>query len=433
MVNVVVFVFLITALILILQKKIALPGSISLLATVFILNAFGIHPIDISSEGFDSLLFVLLPVLIAIDVLALRLDDLKKHSLSLFYSAVIAVALSVFAGVFLNKVILPDVDLTIPALIALFCMCMATDPISVSAVFSNFKIPHTLKVLTEGESLFNDATALILFGLAITFMGTTHASLSEVTIHAVMVVVGAIMIGLATGFVGLFLLRQTDDSMVETAIMLGTIFGSFAAAEYFHWSGILAIIVATVTANHTITKRIEKDEWVIKDSELRNDDASKATLKASIVDKQNHTLMLQYIKYTAVLATTVLFLSMGELVQWNLLIEHWKTILTVFAATTLIRFVMMAKFAFVSNFVPYMHQISTHWWSILALAGVKGGLSLLMLHMMPKDFEHLELFESIVVGHILLSTFIFPFLIMAVMKRFAARFNEEYKADPAHH
>lgn len=433
MVNIVVFVFLITALILVLQKKLSLPGSISLLAIVFALNAFGIHVIDISSDGFDSLLFVLLPVLIAIDVLALRLDDLKRHWLSLFYSAVIAVTLSVFAGVFLDSVILPDVNLTVPALIALMCMCMATDPISVSAVFSNFKIPHTLKVLTEGESLFNDATALILFGLALTFLGTTSASMGEVTTHAIMVVVGAIVIGLVTGFVGLFLLRQTDDSMIETAIMLGTIFGSFAAAEYFHWSGILSIIVATVTANHTITKRIEKDERLIKDNEDRDDKLSKRLLKDSIVDKQNHTLMVQYIKYTAVLATTVLFLSMGELVKWSLLIEHWKTILTVFAATTLIRFVMMAKFAFVSNFVPYMHRVSIHWWSVLALAGVKGGLSLLMLHMIPKDFEHLELFEAIVVGHILLSTFIFPFLIMAVMKGFSRRFSEEYKADPAHH
>lgn len=433
MVNVVVFVFLITALILVLQKKLALPGSISLLATVFILNAFDIHVIDISSDGFDSLLYVLLPVLIAIDVLALRLKDLQTHAASLFYSAVIAVTLSIFAGVLLDSFILPDVNLSIPALIALMCMCMATDPISVSAVFSNFKIPHTLKVLTEGESLFNDATALILFGIALAFIGTTTTSMTVITIYSIAVVGGAVLIGLATGFIGLFLLKQTDDIMIETAIMLGTIFGSFALAEHFHWSGILAIIVATVTANNEITSRIEDDDYLIKKNESQNDEKSKSELKSSIVDKQNHILMVQYIKYTAVLATTVLFLSMGELVKWDLLLEHWKTILAVFVATTLIRFVMMAKFAFVSKFVPYMHKISLHWWSILALAGVKGGLSLLMLHMMPKSFEHLELFEAIVVGHILLSTFIFPFLIMAVMKTFSKTFNEEYKADPAHH
>ena len=433
MVNVVVFVFLVTAFVLVLQKRLALPGSISLLATVFVTNAFGIHIIDISSDGFDSLLFVLLPVLIAVDVLALKLKDLQKHALSLFYSAVIAVTLSVFAGVFLNHVILPDVALSVPALIALFCMCMATDPIAVSAVFSNFKIPNTLKVLAEGESLFNDATALVLFGLSVSLMGSESSSVAEMAGNGVLVVGGAIVTGLLVGFAGLFLLRQTDDSMTETAIIMSVIFGSFAVAEYFHWSGILAIIVATVTANHTITMRIEKNEQLIKDNGIQADSKPTKTFKNSIVYKQNHEMILQYIKYTAVLATTVLFLSMGELVDWQLLLNNWATILTVFTATTLIRFIMMAKFAFVSNFVPYMHHISLHWWSVLALAGVKGGLSLLMLHMMPKSFEHLALFESIVVGHILLSTFIFPFMLMAVMKKFDTRFKEEFEADPAHH
>ncbi len=45
----------------------------------------------------------------------------------------------------------------------LFAMVLATDPVSVVSIFSKFDIPHNLKILAEGESLLNDATALIVF------------------------------------------------------------------------------------------------------------------------------------------------------------------------------------------------------------------------------------------------------------------------------
>ena len=435
MLNLVLFVFVLTAVVLVVQKKTGIPGSVSLLLSVFALNALGMEVLDISSSGFDQLLFVLLPVLIAVDVLALKLKDLMTHGASLFYSAVVAVSLSVLAGVLLNTFILPEYQLTMPALVALFCMCMATDPIAVSAVFSNFKIPHTLKVLAEGESLFNDATALIIFGIAVTFLGTGTVSVIELGEHAVMVVVGAILIGLAAGLVGLYALSLSRDPMVETAIMLAIVFGAFAAAEHFHWSGILAIIVAALTANHVITKRVEDDDKIIEASESGQGGSLSLVrrFEDAVVDKVNHGHILQNIRYTAVLATTVLFLSMAELIEFGLLVTYWKEIAAVFVSTTLIRALMMLKFSVVSNRLGFMQNIPSHWWLILSLAGVKGALSLLMLHMIPSDFENLALFEAVVVGHILLSTFIYPFAMMAVMKVFGERFNAEYTADPAHH
>lgn len=435
MLNLVLLVLVLTAVILVVQKKLGIPGSVSLLLGVFGLEAVGVTVLRISDQGFDQLLFVLLPVLIIVDVLALKLEDIKTHGLSLFYSAVIAVSLSIVAGVLLNAWILPEYTLAVPALVALFCMCMATDPIAVSAVFSNFKIPNTLKVLAEGESLFNDATALIIFGVAVTFMGSESVSIAEVSGHAVMVVVGAVIIGLLTGLLGILALTLSKDPMVETAVMLATVFAAFSAAEHFHWSGILAIIVAALTANHVITRRVDADDEIISvsspEKSLRGSFLDR--FEEAIVDKANHGLILQNIRYTAVLATTVLFLSMAELVDFALLAVYWKEILAVFLATTVIRALMMFKFSVVSSQIGFMQSIPVHWWMILSLAGVKGALSLLMLHMIPSDFEHIQLFEAVVVGHILLSTFIYPFAMMTVMKVYRVRFNNDYEADPAHH
>jgi CPA1 family monovalent cation:H+ antiporter len=73
--------------------------------------------------------------------------------------------------------------------------------------------------------------------------------------------------------------------------------------------------------------------------------------------------------------------------------------------------------------------IPLHWWKVLAAAGVKGAFSILMLHMIPSDFRYIELFEAVVVGNILLSTFLYPLALVAIIRVHRARFDAEYKAD----
>ncbi len=68
----------------------------------------------------------------------------------------------------------------------------------------------------------------------------------------------------------------------------------------------------------------------------------------------------------------------------------------------------------------------------MSAAGVKGGISILMLHMLPRGFEHRELFEAVIIGQILLSTFIYPIILMGVIKLFSQKVEAEC-AEEAHH
>ena len=111
------------------------------------------------------------------------------------------------------------------------------------------------------------------------------------------------------------------------------------------------------------------------------------------------------------------------------IIKYWKEVLYVFAASTVVRMVMMMKFGFLSNVTNKMQNISIHWYKILVFGGVKGGLSILMLHLMPKGFEHKEMFEAIVIGVILLSTFIYPLMLTLTMKIYQRKFEEDCKLD----
>ena len=163
-----------------------------------------------NSERFAALVVLLLPILLISDSLELKLADLKEHGLSLLYLSVVAVTLSIIMALLLSEWLFADYALSAAAIISLFAMVLATDPVSVVSIFSKFELPHQLKILAEGESLFNDATALIAF----VFIGLYALSGKEITTGHVIeissiVVLGSIAVGVAAGFIGLAAMKTT--------------------------------------------------------------------------------------------------------------------------------------------------------------------------------------------------------------------------------
>jgi CPA1 family monovalent cation:H+ antiporter len=67
----------------------------------------------------------------------------------------------------------------------------------------------------------------------------------------------------------------------------------------------------------------------------------------------------------------------------------------------------------------------------LTFAGIKGGLSIVMLTMIPRSFEHLEMFKAVVIGVILLSTFIYSAILIIVIETNKKKFLLEKKLDHA--
>ena len=96
-----------------------------------------------------------------------------------------------------------------------------------------------------------------------------------------------------------------------------------------------------------------------------------------------------------------------------------------FAITTLIRAFMMGTFAFTSKMTQKMTNIGLRWWSVLLFAGIKGGLSIVMLQMLPHGFEHKEMFDAIVIGVILLSTLVYALILVAIIMGNKKSFDEE--------
>lgn len=428
---------------LIVQEKLKVPLPITLIGTVFILAHFNIHPIDINAKGFDETLLLLLPLLVMGDVLNLKTEDLKQHWRSIVATAGVAVVLSIVLGVLLKHLILPQFDIPLAAMIALMAMVVATDPVTVSAIFGNANIPHKLKFIAESESLFNDATAFAIFSVAIASM--SHQMTAEsIFISFSISTLGALATGALVGILGIYVLKLSDKPVTETGILLIIAYSAFLMAEQLDFASIFAIVVSMALANALITSRpnphaeldAKKDSLIVQETQSKHSESllearlehethqpqksrlNWMSIKHLSATKQNRPDILNFLGFAALFANVILFVSISEMINFKQLLSYWQPIVSVFIFTTLIRAFVLGQFAWVSNMSSKMQNVSVDWWAILTFAGVKGGLSILMVHMIPITFEYRELFEAIVIGNIVLSIFIYaPAMILTIKLR----------------
>jgi len=414
-----------------LEDKLKIPSPVGLISLSFGFHAVfgGAFMLTGDAEHFATLVILLLPILLIADSLELKVDDLKEHGLSLFMLAVVAVALSVVVALLIGDMLFGQYHLSVPAIIVLFAMVLATDPVSVVSIFSNFELPHRLKILCEGESLFNDATALIVF----VFIGLYALEGGDITVGYVseisaIVVLGSALLGVVIGYIGLIGMKSTENRTAELLVL------------------ILTGIFATVTVHHVMSKSIAYDDMRIEkesDDIHREADEQHSSrnlinqaidkIKATVEERDRHMRTKEDIQLLSIVANTILFVAMAEIINLDLLWQYKKEILIMFLATTVIRAAMMAKFAILTNQTNKMTNVNFRWWGVLTFAGIKGGLSVVMLMMIPASFEHLEMFKAIVVGVVMLSTFIYSFILIVLIGSNKKIFAEELRQEGDHH
>ncbi len=119
-----------------------------------------------------------------------------------------------------------------------------TDAAAATAVARRVGLPRRLLTILEGEALFNDATALVLYAAAVTAATTGQFSVLHTAGSIVYSVVIGIGIGLAVGIVGRWLRNRIDDPPVEIAGSILLAYVAYLPAEAAHASGVLAAVSA---------------------------------------------------------------------------------------------------------------------------------------------------------------------------------------------
>ena len=358
-------------------------------------------PIDLASN-FSTVILFCIPLIFMGDALHLHFKDIKKHAWSIFYLAVVAVALSISAGAALSYFDIFS-HLSIGAYVALFAINMATDAVSVQSVLSRFdSIGHDIKVLIEGESLGNDATAVIAFffiGLPWMLNGTIDAS--SAALDALRVFSVSTLVGLGIGVSFYMLMKLYSNKRGELFSFIVEAYIAYVLGEELHISGILTLIVAIVT-----TKAL-----VDRDLDYKESKKSKSFLRALNRIKSTSKERLEYIyemaKEFGYIASVVIFFALAEMVNLEKLWHYRVEILIMFLATTIIRALSMAKFALIGNKSQHIAPVGVEGWFILTFSGMKGALSIILVHMIPDTFEYKELFESVTIGVVVLSIFVY--------------------------
>jgi monovalent cation/hydrogen antiporter len=130
------------------------------------------------------------------------------------------------------------------AAFALGAIVSPTDPLAATAIARRLGVPRRLVTVLEGESLVNDATALVAYRLAVAAVVAGSFTLWEAGLRFVVGAVGGVAIGLAVGWLLAEARRRIEDPVVEIVLSVVTGYAAYLPAELLGVSGVLAAVTA---------------------------------------------------------------------------------------------------------------------------------------------------------------------------------------------
>ncbi|HET9809058.1 MAG TPA: Na+/H+ antiporter, partial [Candidatus Limnocylindria bacterium] len=131
---------------------------------------------------------------------------------------------------------------------ALGAIVAPPDAVAATAIFQRIGVPRRIVTILEGESLVNDATALVLYRFAIAAVVAGTFSLLDASASFVVVAVGGVAVGLVVGTLTVWLLARVRDTAIGVMITLLAPFVAYLPAEALGVSGVLATVLAGVYA-----------------------------------------------------------------------------------------------------------------------------------------------------------------------------------------
>ena len=191
--------------------------------------------------------------------------DLRANWRTVASLALGAVALTIILVAIVARLLVPDLPWA--AAIALGAIVAPPDAAAATTVLKQLRPPHQLLVILEGESLFNDASALLVYRLAVAAMATGFLSGWSVVPTLLFVTVGSVVLGLALARVTLWVSGRISDVATAVVFQFGWTFGVWVLAERLHLSGIITMVVFAMTAarraSEVIPARIRIPSWAV--------------------------------------------------------------------------------------------------------------------------------------------------------------------------
>jgi CPA1 family monovalent cation:H+ antiporter len=251
----------------------------------------------------------------------------------------------------------------------------ATDPIAVTALFKQMHVGHRLSALVEGESLLNDVTSVILFTLILDFVGCATTTIGALAGQFLYIVGGGVLVGAVVGGIVVQVTKRLDDPVIEIALTVIAAYGSFALAEEFHASGVIATVGAGLLCGTYGWER----------------GMTEATRLA----------VTTFWDYLAFALNSIVFLLIGFEVQLPTLMA-WAPVIGVAYLGAL-----MGRFGVVLGVTTLLsrttERVPLSWVAVLTWGGLRGALSMVLALALPRDFPHRTQLIAMTYGVVLLS------------------------------
>ena len=240
--EVIVFLFALVAACVLLARKLALPYPIVLvlagLALSFVphLAAVKLNPAVV--------FYFFLPPLIYPAALFTSWRDFRRNLRPIMLLAIGLVLTTIMGVAWVAHALTPSIPWA--AAFALGAIVSPPDAVAATSVIRRLPLPHQIQVVLEGESLVNDATALVALQFAVAALMTGTFSVTHAAGRFVIVGLGGVILGLLVGYGMRWIHRHLDDPPVQITISLLTPLAAYLLAERIHVSGILAVVTAGI-------------------------------------------------------------------------------------------------------------------------------------------------------------------------------------------
>lgn len=247
------FVLMLVAVLNIAARKIHLPYPVLMVIGGLVLGFIPKLPRVVMPP--ELVLPILLPPLLFAAAFLTSWHDFRSKLRPIVLLAVGLVLVTTVAVACVAHFIIPDLPWA--AAFVLGAIVSAPDAIAATSIFKNLEVPRHIVTVLEGESLVNDAAALVAYRFGVVAVVTGSFSPSAAAMMLPLVAIGGVAIG---GLVGIgvdWILRRLDDPPVQITISLLAPFIAYLAAERLHCSGVLAVVTAGILIGWRMPRMIK--------------------------------------------------------------------------------------------------------------------------------------------------------------------------------
>jgi CPA1 family monovalent cation:H+ antiporter len=346
-------------------KRVGLPYNVALVLVGLILVFLDVIPGTQMNP--EVILVVFLPLLVFEGALFADATGMRSAARPILALAVPGVMLSLVGTAAVATWVL---DLPFAVALLLGALLAITDTVSVLLAFRSVRVPHRLQAIMEGESLFNDGTALVLVSLATGVVASGHFSAPETLRQLLVAIFGGLAVGAGFGALGSAVLRRTPDHLTAILASLVLVFATSLAAEALHASPVIAVVAAGVFVGQAARRLLEP----------------------------SRVLALHGFWETAGFTLNVLiFLQVGMQISAPMLLEQAPSIALALLALHAGRAIAVYGCFGVLRALK-REDVPMRWQHVMLAGNIKGALSMAAVLALPQGLAHRDRLVTIVFG-----------------------------------